>query len=107
MELREDLIKDMYENQLKNITRSGMYGRMNGNDIHRMAMCFDKHLWEVRNECIYPSSSKFSYDRQKVLFHRLLYHNYIGSLDDVKSVRHICGNKQCCTIAHLTADKDT
>lgn len=101
--MNEHLIK-LLNNQLKNISQQEKYGKLNFEDIKRLDKLIIGDIF--LNKCtkfngyIRKKSSLFSYNGVKLSLNRLLYHNYIGNVEN-KCIKLRCSNIGCCTLSHF------
>jgi hypothetical protein len=106
-----DMLSDMIINQRKDIVETQNYGKMLFKDLKRLEKYLPKNIFHT-DECViysgYINKQKFIcgfyFNKKKVLVNRLLYHNFIGHLDNNIIIENTCENKGiCCNIKHLRA----
>src|ERR1700747_1458662 len=106
-----EIFKSLIVNQRKNVQ---MAWRLNDNDIKRICKYINKSIFDKEKCCLwngYITNSEldkashrgtyinFYFKNKKVALHRLLYINFIDTLDDSEYLKFTCENKgYCCNV---------
>ncbi|ARF09775.1 hypothetical protein Indivirus_3_24 [Indivirus ILV1] len=107
---KKEILDELIKKQLKNVTTN----KLSYEDIHRLSKYIKNSIFD-ENECSLwngyitniDNESKgvyinFYYNGKKIALHRILYSNYIGSLDESEYLKFSCENKgKCCNIKHI------
>ena len=98
-------LPNMLMNQRRDIEDSGNYGKMSWFDLKRIDMNLIGDIFG--DECVEWRGERkneygtVSFKSVKVSIRRLVYHNFIGNVENVK-METSCNNKLCCSIKHFT-----
>jgi hypothetical protein len=105
----DKILKELIQNQKKDISDK----KLLYSDLRRISKYLTKSIFN--DECSlwngYITTIKndekssyinFYYNGKKFALHRLLYQNYIGTLNDSEYIKFNCNNKgKCCNINHI------
>ncbi len=106
-----DLYLLLFKNQRKNIKKSGSYEMIKLDEIKRLDKNIYENFFDSKECVIYHGEVKknyatISFKQKKVSVHRLIYHNYIGHINDYDKIEFLCKNKgNCININHFTLKK--
>jgi len=98
-------LRDLIKKQRKDIYERGNYSRMNFVELKRLDKYCDGYIFG--ESCIrFTGALKggvpiFSFRSNKVSLHRLLYHNYTGSICRSDIITLECPNKICINVLHI------
>lgn len=106
-----DILNELIKKQLKNIDHEK---KLNYNELKRLSKYIDTTIFDETQCCMWngyitnlnnPSKGiyiNFYFRGKKPVLHRLLYANFVGSLNDDEYLKFVCTNKgKCCNIKHL------
>jgi len=105
------ILKELINKQLKNVN---IHNKLKFNDIKRISKFIRSSIFDENNCSLWHgyitndnNSSKgtyinFYFNKKKIALHRLLYENYVDSINDDEYIKFTCINKgKCCNINHL------
>jgi hypothetical protein len=106
----ENLFKDLLNNQLKNVDPAY---RLQYDDLIRITKYIDNNIFY--NECAlwkgyitnYNLDGKgnyinFYFRKKKMALHRILYMNFIGTINKDEYLKYNCENRgKCCNLNHM------
>ena len=98
-----DILGNMLNYQRSQIPTIGKYGRLDLEDLLRIANRLDADIFKDTGCTRFNAASQqVSFHGEKVPLNRLLYHNFIGDVNPGDLVINSCENKgACCNIRHI------
>lgn len=108
---KNEILQQLIQHQLPNIEDSQ---RLKSNDLKRICKYINHTIFDEEHCCIWDgyvtninndakgTYINFYFRGKKVALHRLLYINFVESLNDDEYIKFSCPNKgACCCIYHL------
>jgi hypothetical protein len=96
----------MFSKQLKDVPTMGNYGKIGLSEIKRLELNIYGNFFS--DECaIYKGEQKeggysaITYNNKKVSVVKLLYHNYVRSINENDVYKKKCKTKYCVTLSHM------
>ena len=113
---KKELLNELLKNQLKQIIP---YFKLTYKDFTRIIKNISTSIFDPNKCCIwdgYITNSQttkspyvnFYFKDKKVALHRILYHNFIGVINDGEYLKFTCNNRgKCCNIHHFIKYNNT
>jgi hypothetical protein len=108
-----ELLKELVDKQLNNIPENW---KLDVDDMKRICECISSSIFDKNECCVWNGDMtnthknahiNFYFQNKKVSLHRLLYINYVGSLESDEYLKFNCINKdECCNVNHCTVKQD-
>ena len=93
----------LHNKYIKNVKTYKNYGKLNFFERNRLQTYFTGNIFDFCGCClIKKKNNTFAYRGKKVSIHKLLYHNYVDTLEGKKHIVFYCDNKsKCINLAHF------